>query len=230
MFRRKNKDGTLRHRKGIFESSEQEDAAALLQEKWEALQEQKHPIENYEMDVFLPQDVTGYEHEKVRLGDTTFAIDRSFSKPIEVEERVISFEYDVSDPENSGAVELGNFIDLYSDDARLDQMESKLNDNTGIWNNSGNKLITDGKIENMTPAKPENFIAIGLFQNFLVEWDFVNALYIANYEVYASQIPGFTLVWNGISSMHTHKADANEQWYFRVRAVNTHAVACPFSK
>ncbi|MGE7637620.1 hypothetical protein [Peribacillus frigoritolerans] len=132
-------------------------------------------------------------------------------------------------------VELGNFIDLYSDDDRLDQVESKLNDNTGVWNNGGNKPITDGKIENITPAKPENVIATGLFQNVLVEWDFVNALYIANYEVYASQIPGFTpdisnLVRKGKSSMYTHKADANERWYFRVRAVNTHAVAGTFSE
>ncbi|MBL3644038.1 phage tail protein [Bacillus sp. RHFB] len=235
VYGRKNGDGSLRHRQGIYESSEQEDAEALLKETWEAMQEQNHPIENYEMDVFLLQDLTGYEHEKVRLGDTTFAIDRSFSKPIEVEERIISFEYDVSDPDNSGVVELGNFIDLYSDDARLDQIESKLNDNTGIWNNGGNKPITDGKIENKTPAKPENVIATGLFQNVLVEWDFVNALYIANYEVYASQVHGFTpdisnLVWKGKTSMYTHKADANEQWYFRVRAVNTHAVAGPFSE
>ncbi|MCK1982237.1 MULTISPECIES: phage tail spike protein [Peribacillus] len=235
LYGRKNDDGSLRHRNGVYESSDQEDPKLLLKETWEALQEQKKPIENYEMDVFLLQDLTGYDHEKVRLGDTTFAIDRSFSKPIEVEERIISFEYDISDPDNSGVVELGNFIDLYSDDDRLDQIEAKLNDNTGIWNNGGNKPITDGKIENITPAKPENVIATGLFQNVLVEWDFVNALYIANYEVYASQVSGFApdisnLAWKGKSSMYTHKANRNEQWYFRVRAVNTHGVAGPLSE
>ncbi|MGE7650471.1 phage tail spike protein [Peribacillus frigoritolerans] len=235
LYGRKNDNGTLRHRIGIFESSDQEDAKALLKETWDALQEQKKPIENYEMDVFLLQDISGYEHEKVRLGDTTFAIDRSFAKPIEVEERIISFEYDISDPDNSGVVELGNFIDLYSDEDRLEQIESKLNDNTGVWNNGGKKPVTDDKIENITPAKPENVIASGLFQNVLVEWDFVNALYIANYEVYASQVSGFTpdisnLAWKGKSSMYTHKANTNEQWYFKVRAVNTHGVPGPLSE
>lgn len=233
VFGRENADGTLRHRKGIFESSEQEDPAALLQETWEALQEQKYPIRNFEMSVFLLENIIGYEHEKVRLGDTTFALDYSFAKPIEVEERVISFEYDVSDPDNSGVVELGNFIDLYSDDARLDQIESELNDNKGVWNNGGKKPITDDRIENVTPTKPRNVMASGLFQNVLVEWDFVNTISIANYEVYASQIQGFTpdisnLAFRGKTSIYTHQAGTNQQWYFRVRAVNTHGVSGPF--
>ncbi|MFP3509842.1 phage tail spike protein [Peribacillus sp. SIMBA_075] len=235
VFGRENADGTLRHRKGIFESSEQEDPAALLQETWEALQEQKYPIRNFEMSVFLLENIIGYEHEKVRLGDTTFALDYSFAKPIEVEERVISFEYDVSDPDNSGVVELGNFIDLYSDDARLDQIESELNDNKGVWNNGGKKPITDDRIENVTPSQPLNVIASGLFQNVLVEWDFVNTISIANYEVYASQIQGFTpdisnLAFRGKTSIYTHQAGTNQQWYFRVRAVNTHGVSGPFSE
>ncbi|MGW6383805.1 phage tail spike protein [Peribacillus butanolivorans] len=235
VFGRENADGTLRHRKGIYESSEQEDPEALLQETWDALQEQKNPISNFEMSVFLLENIIGYEHEKVRLGDTTFALDYSFAKPIEVEERVISFEYDVSDPDNSGVVELGNFIDLYSDDARLDQIESELNDNKGVWNNGGKKPITDDRIENVTPTKPKNVMASGLFQNVLVEWDFVNTISIANYEVYASQIQGFTpdisnLAFRGKTSIYTHQAGTNQQWYFRVRAVNTHGVAGPFSE
>ncbi|MCM3169024.1 phage tail spike protein [Peribacillus frigoritolerans] len=233
VFGRENADGTLRHRKGIYESSEQEDPAALLQETWEALQQQKHPIRNFEMSVFLLESIIGYEHEKVRLGDTTFALDYSFAKPIEVEERVISFEYDVSDPDNSGVVELGNFIDLYSDDARLDQIESELNDNKGVWNNGGKRPITDDRIENVTPSQPKNVMASGLFQNVLVEWDFVNTISIANYEVYASEIQGFTpdisnLAFRGKTSIYTHQAGSNQQWYFRVRAVNTHGVSGPF--
>ncbi|MFH0070689.1 phage tail protein [Peribacillus sp. NPDC056705] len=235
VFGRENADGTLRHRKGIFESGEQEDPAALLQETWEALQEQKHPLRNFEMSIFLLENIIEYEHEKVRLGDTTVALDYSFAKPIEVEERVISFEYDVSDPNNSGVVELGNFIDLYSDDARLDQIESELNDNKGLWNNGGKKPITDDRIENVTPSQPKNVMASGLFQHVQVEWDFVNTISIANYEVYASQIQGFTpdisnLVFRGKTSIYSHQASNNQQWYFRVRAVNTHGVAGPFSE
>ncbi|MGG3070197.1 phage tail spike protein, partial [Niallia circulans] len=151
IYGRPNKDGTLRHRFGIFESSEQEDPAQLLLETWNALQEQKHPLDNYEMDVFLMEELTGYEHEKVRLGDITVAIDRSFAKPIEAEERVISFEYDVADPDHSGKVELGQFINLYDAelDNRIDKLERKLNDRSGIWDNA-TKIIdaANGKNKN----------------------------------------------------------------------------------
>jgi hypothetical protein len=151
IYGRPNKDGTLRHRFGIFESSEQEDPAQLLLETWNALQEQKHPLDNYEMDVFLMEELTGYEHEKVRLGDITVAVDRSFAKPIEAEERVISFEYDVADPEHSGKVELGQFINLYDAelDNRVDKLERKINDRAGIWDNA-TKVIdaANGKNKN----------------------------------------------------------------------------------
>jgi len=233
-YGRKNEDGSLRHRFGIFDNGDQEDPELLLLETWEALQEQKRPLENYEMDVFLLEEITGYEHEKVRLGDTTFAIDRSFSKPIEIESRVISFEYDVSDPDNTGEVELGQHIDLYADEKRLDDIETKLNDKGGIWDKGGNKPVTDDRIENVTPTKVLNVVASGLFKNILVEWDFVSTISIAHYEIYASQIQGFTpdasnLVYRGKTSVYSHKADNNQQWYFRVRAVNTHGVAGPFS-
>ncbi|MEK5052041.1 gp58-like family protein [Niallia sp. FSL K6-0212] len=158
IYGRPNKDGTIRHRFGIFESSEQEDPAQLLLETWNALQEQKHPLDNYEMDVFLMEELTGYEHEKVRLGDITVAIDRSFAKPIEAEERVISFEYDVADPEHSGKVELGQFINLYDAelDNRIDKLERKINDRAGIWDNA-TKIIdaANGKNKNYySPIEP----------------------------------------------------------------------------
>jgi hypothetical protein len=78
-------------------------------------------------------------------------------------------------------------------------------------------------------------MASGLFQNVLVEWDFVNTISIANYEVYASEIKGFipdisNLAFRGKTSIYTHQAGSNQQWYFRVRAVNTHGVSGPFSE
>lgn len=228
-FGRLNEDGTKRHRKGIYENGEQEDPAALLMETWEALQQQKHQFHNYEMDVFLLEEISGYEHEKVRLGDTTIAIDRSFANPIEIEERVISYEYDVSDPDNTGKVELGQYIDLYSDDDRLEKVEAQLNDKSGIWNRV-EEPVTDEKIANIKPPKTLNVVATGNVRSIVLEWDYVHHLYIANYEVFASQIKGFTpdpsnLVFRGKASMYTHKAESNQQWYFRVRAVNTHGVA-----
>lgn len=233
VYGRKNDDGSLRHRFGFYDNSEQKDPATLLKETWDSLQQQKHPIENYSMDVFLLEEVTGYEHEKVRLGDTTFAIDRSFAEPIEVEERVIVYEYDVADPDNTGRVELGQYIDLYLDDDRLDKIEAKLNDKSGIWDLGGGP-VTDEKIENVTPGKVTGVIVSGAVKTIILEWDFVNIISIANYEVFASQIKGFApdksnLVFRGKTSGYDFKANTDELWYFRVRAINTHGVAGAYS-
>jgi phage minor structural protein len=227
-FGRPNTDGTLRHRFGIFEDSEATDPAVLLQETWDALQEQKKQIDNFEMDVFLLEDITGYEHEKVRLGDTTFAIDRQFANPIEVEERVISFEYDVADPDGSGKVELGNFIDLFTDDERIDRIEVRLN------NINPNPIVTDTSFPDTKPDVPANFSATGLFKTIMLDWEYDPSSFIASYELYASQVVNFTpdssnLVWKGKSGGTNFKADLNQQWYFMLRAVNTHGTPSDFT-
>lgn len=236
IYGRKNADGTLRHRVGVFESNEQKDPISLLQETWEALQEQKHPISNYTMDVFLLEEISGYEHEKVRIGDTTIAIDRSFAKPIEVEERVIVYEYDVADPDNTGHVELGQYIDLYEETARLEKIESKLNERAPVWDRGPEKEpITDEDFPDTVPDTPANFTTKGLFNNINLKWDYDHSSFIAAYEVYGSQIQGFTadpsnLLWRGKSSGFNHEATSNQQWYFRLRAINTHGTPSEFTE
>lgn len=230
---RLNNDGTRRHRYGWYENGEQKDPAQLLLETWNDLQQQKRPLDNFEMDVFLLEDITGHEHEKVRLGDTTFAIDPSFAEPIEVEERVVAFEYDVADPDNTGKVELGQYINLYADDERIDKMEARINNMSGLVDKAVTP-VTDGDIENIVPEQVVDVVATGLFKTIMLEWKFNNAIYIASYEVYASQVQDFTpdasnLIYRGKTSGIVHKAETDQQWYFRVRGVNTHGVAGVFS-
>lgn len=231
-FGRPNTDGTKRHRFGVYDDSEQSDAATLLQDTWDALQQQKVQTENFQMDVFLLEDITGYEHEKVRLGDTTFAINYNFAKPIKVEERVISFEYDVSDPDNTGQVELGDYIDLFADDKRIDSVEQQLNNGSGIWGQVEN--ISDTNFPDTKPPVPTNFTATGLFKIIQLVWDYDSASYIAAYEIYASQVSGFTpdssnLVWRGKAGGYNFKADTDQQWYFQIRTINTHGTASDFT-
>lgn len=88
---------------------------------------------------------------------------------------------------------------------------------------------------NTTPQQPSSITATGLFENILVEWTFENANFINSYEVYASQINNFVpnssnLVWRGKSGAFNYYANVNETWYFRVRGVNSHGVAGPFSE
>lgn len=243
VYGRKNADGTLRHRMGVYESQET-DPEKLITETWAALQEQKKPINNYELDVFLLEDISGYEHEKVRLGDTTIAINRSFAKPIETEERVIVYKYDVSDPDNTGVVELGDPISLYAEEDRMDEIEEKVDETQDEVDEIKDNLedikeevaepITDDDIEDVIPDVPI-VTASGLFKSIMLEWKYVSAVSLSHYEVYASRTQGFTpspsnMVWKGDTGYYTHNADVGQKWYFRVRGVNTHGNASDYSE
>lgn len=229
-----NSDGSLRHVYGWFDDSEEEDPLVLIESGWKDLQNRNRPLESYELSVILLEKLTGYEHEKVRLGDTTFAINRKFKPEIVTEQRVVKFKYLIDDPSDESAeVTLGEVIPIFSDEKRLETVEAKLNNKSGIWDNV-EIPITDSDIENIVPEQVTGVTASGLFKNIMINWDFNNALYIANYEVYASQVAGFTpdasnIVFRGKTSGVSYQAEVSEQWYFRVRAVNTHGVAGSFS-
>ncbi|MEW9503397.1 tail fiber domain-containing protein, partial [Jeotgalibacillus marinus] len=121
-------------------------------------------------------------------------------------------------------------LPLYTDDTRLDDVVDTINNNSGKWSS-----VDDSNFPDIEPPVPINVQATGAFRSIIIEWDFVPDLYIANYEVFASQVKGFhpdssNLVFRGKTSICSYNADVNEQWYFRVRAVNTHGTQSDFSK
>ena len=232
-YGRKNTNGTRRHRYGFFDSSEEEKPEQLLADTWKELRSKKHPLVSYSLKVIDLEKVTGFEHEKVRLGDTVFCIDRLFATPVLIEGRVIEIKRYRHESERTEVV-IGNFIPLFTNSKRLDKIEAKLNDKSGIWDSGGTEPVTDEDFEDVVPNVPSNVTAKGLFKMIMLEWTFENKAYIANYEVYASQVEDFTpdtsnLVWRGKTGGMSFKAETDQQWYFRVRAVNTHGTPSAFS-
>lgn len=226
----KNPDGTLRHRYGFYENGEIEDPEELLLDTWNNLQQQTKQFGNYTIDGLLLGDIEGYEFEKARLGDTNIVIDRNFANPIEVEIRIISYEYDVANPNDVGKVEMGEFIDLYTNEEEIQAIKTKLNDKEGIWDNGAN---SEPDFPDIIPNVPV-LTASGLFQTIMLEWTYQDELYVSCYELYGSQIKGFppdssNLLYRGKSSGFTHSVETNQQWYYRIRSVNTHNHASGFS-
>src|SRR5699024_1468845 len=85
------------------------------------------------------------------------------------------------------------------------------------------------------PDVPKNVKAEGLFKTIMLSWDYEPTHIISNYEVYASEINGFTpdktnLVYRGKVGGYNFEADTDEKWYFRVRAVNTHGTPSDYSE
>lgn len=97
-----------RHRFDVFIDEEETDPAALLEKTRAELARRKIPRVTYRLDVVSLEQLTGYEHEKVRLGDLVRVIDREFTPELVVSARVIEIERDLLDPANTKVV-LGSF-------------------------------------------------------------------------------------------------------------------------
>jgi phage minor structural protein len=232
LYGRPNPDGSLRHRFDFVEFPDEEDPEKILQLTWNTLQERKKPIVQYELDVITFEHLSGYEHEKVRLGDTAIAIDKNFANPILIETRVIKVKTNLKDKSDK-TVTMGNFIDLYSEQKRLDKIETKLNDRSGVWDKVEDP-IQDTDFPDNVPTTPTNFTATGAFSKVILDWEYDTSSYIAAYEVYGSQVPGFTpdpsnLLWRGKAGGFVHEPGVNQQWYYKVRAINTHGTPSAYS-
>ncbi|MBU8788048.1 phage tail protein, partial [Bacillus glycinifermentans] len=234
-FGRPMYDGkTLRHRFQKWSDDSIEDPAILLQKTYEALISKVNVQVNYSLKLELLEDIAGYEHEAVDLGDTIIAIDDNFRRPIEIQTRVIAFEYDISDPENTAQVEMGEFLDLNSTEKRIKEIETTIDTNRGKWDNGGDPVIGDGSFPDTVPPVPSNIKVEPLFQGVSITWDYNPSSYIAAYELYASQTKGFTplkenLIFRGKLSGYEHTPGVDQVWYYRLRAINTHKTPSEFT-
>lgn len=226
--------GKKMHRFGVFEDGEETDPEALLEKTWNALQGTNTPRITYEMNVLDLEQFTGLSHEKVRLGDTVFVIDKEFKPALRVEARVIEIKRDLVSPENTEII-LGNFLPLFTDLAsRLKNIESMVDGRTGVWDESGELgPIDDTDFADITPKKP-NVTASGAFSKVIIEWDADLSSYVKEYEVYVSTVPNFTpdasnLVARATTSVFVYEGEPNQQYYVRVRGMNRAGTAGPFS-
>lgn len=226
---------TKRHRFQKWQDDSIEDPAELLRKTYEALINHEMVQVNYSLKLELLEEISGYEHEAVDLGDTMIAIDDNFRHPIEVQTRVIAIEYDLSDPVNTAQVEMGQFLDLYSTEKRLKEVETTIDTNRGKWDNGGDPVIGDGSFPDKVPPVPSNIKVESLFQGVFITWDYNPSSYIAAYQIFASPNKGFTpldenLIFSGKLSGYEHTPGVDQVWYYRMRTINTHGTPSPFTQ
>jgi hypothetical protein len=229
-YGREDDDGQLMHREAIWADHNIEDPAELLRATWEQLQlpEVQEPEVNYRMTLQLLESFPGYEHEKASLGDTIRGIDRKFSRPIEIQSRIIVMEYDVTDIEGTAVVEMGQFLSAYNDD-RLDRVIGEIRDSRGKW-----EKVDRGSFPDRIPPVPANVRAEDGYNDIQLYWDFPDVIHIKQFEVYGSQVQGFVpdtqhLLGRTITAAFHHRATVDQKWYFRIRAVNHHGRVSDYS-
>ncbi|NBJ70617.1 MULTISPECIES: phage tail protein [Clostridia] len=225
--------GKIMHRFGLFEDNDEEEPEKLLAKTWEAVQAEKTPKIQYEMDIITFYGIAGYEHEQVILGDTGVARDKEMQPMLLIEARIMSWKYDIGNPRD-GSLVLGNILDLSPDNSDIDWVIDKVKEGSGKWD-AGGRPITDERFPDIVPNTPQNISATGLFKKIMLSWDFESTYAIAAYEVYASQINGFVpdptnLVFRGKVGAYNFDADTDQKWYFRICAVNTHGTASDYSE
>ena len=153
-FGRFNPDSSRRHRFGLYEDGEETDPAKLLQKAWDALQEQKQPLVQYELSVIDLEKLTGYDHEKVRLGDVVGIVDTEFVPALVVNAKVIEITRYLDEPEKA-EVKLGNFFaNLTSEVSKIYDLDSLLNWRRGIWDTVGdsNGPVATSRLEGIIDA------------------------------------------------------------------------------
>lgn len=225
-------DGTGKyiHRFGTMVDDQQTSAAALLKESWDYLQTVNKPLVQYDFTIIDTYSITGGDRswEKVDIGDMTVCIDDDMGAQLDA--RVIEIKRDLGDL-TIADVKIGNFMphDFYSNtEQTVSQVKKALTDTSPTWSSIPTQApVTDTAIPDVIPDIPASVVATGAFATIMVEWDYVSTISIASYEVYGSEIQGFVpdstnLLWRGKSGVFIHTIGSNKQWYYRVRAVNTH--------
>ncbi len=218
-----NSDGSIINTFGQWQDENITDPEELLKKTYEQLVNvASKPEGNYTLDV-IPTD-------KVSLGDTRIAIDRTQVDSIEFQSRIIALEYDISNPDETRKVEMGQFLDVYESDKRIDEIEESLK------NINRDTKVTDGSFPDIKPPIPENVTIEGLFSSVSLSWTFDSSSYIAAYEVHGSQVKGFapskaSILWKGKEGGWIHgKAGVDNVWYYRIRAVNYHGTASDYTE
>ncbi|CAI6304727.1 Fibronectin type-III domain-containing protein [Bacillus subtilis] len=218
----KKSDGAFINSFGQWQDENITDPKELLQKTYEHLRDTaSKPQATYELKV-IPTD-------HISLGDTRTAIDDTQADPIQIQSRVIALGYSISNPAGTKTVEMGEFLEVYQPDRRLDDLEDK------VKNIDRNVQVTDGSFPDIIPKVPSNVTVKGLFSGTSITWDYEPSSYIAAYEVYGSQIKGFipsieNRLWRGKQSGYLHEnAGVDNVWYYRIRAVNYHGKASEFT-
>jgi len=137
--------GGRRHIYGLYESQAQS-PERLLWETWNQLQKVNSPLINIQAHVVDLEQVEGFEHEKVRLGDTVYVIVRTVNPAIEAVARVLRIERKRHDPGQT-RIELGNYRLTGSKLIQeLSEARRSMEGRQGIWDRS-DAFNPDGKLD-----------------------------------------------------------------------------------
>jgi phage minor structural protein len=150
------------HTYGVFNDSNAQSATELYENTLAELKKFNKPQLTYEVTVLMLEQLTGYEHAKVSIGDTILIKDRTFDPPLFLNARVLEKETS-STEKDKGKIVLGEYVLLRIQPiTSIINLQKKIDLKEDLWNksvykvelNSSNGLIfKNGSINSTITAK-----------------------------------------------------------------------------
>jgi phage minor structural protein len=125
-----------KHIFGVFQDNEATNQVMLFDSTADELEIRSRPQVEYRFKVLLLERYTGYEGEKVRVGDTILAKD-TMMKPIRaINSRIIELVRSYTNPEDDELI-LGDYRPVkLSSYSSIEKLRQKIEDNEAIWNSN----------------------------------------------------------------------------------------------
>lgn len=126
-----------RHIFRVYTLGDEEDPARLLSQTWDELQRRIKGSVEYEVDLVLLERIAGYEHKKVRTGDTITIKDTSFATPLILDARVLEMKRSKSDPSKDEVV-LGEYRERQvTESEMIRRLQAELAKKSAAWEAGG---------------------------------------------------------------------------------------------
>jgi len=128
-----------RHREGIFSDSNAISPNELYYNSLAELKKKNKPRITYTVDVLSLEEISGFSHLQVDIGDTVIVKDRTFRKEIFLNARVLEKESSVTDPDKDVVI-LGEYVLLNVKPITMVQkLQDKINLRQDEWNLAAQK-------------------------------------------------------------------------------------------
>lgn len=143
-------------------SSSAQSPQALAWETWRQLQKRVTPLWHAEATVAALEQVPGFEHERVRLGDTNYAI---LPNMLPIEGRIILIDRQRKSPDQT-MIEMGNFRPVQSDaDLEMEKRQQRVDSRSGIWDRAAvitpNRRLPTSVLDGVIDAAVNQLLAGG---------------------------------------------------------------------
>lgn len=151
----------------------------LMKKAVEELKRVKQPRATYEVSVLLLESLTGYEHEKVRLGDTILVKDTMFDPALAINARVIAIYRSYTNPSKDYVV-LGEFVPLVIDKNRqIEAIQETINQNMTKWEQGG-EVVYKSATEPLPSKRTPDMLWLDTSKqpNVMKRWDAEKKLWV----------------------------------------------------